>query len=46
MYYWTYCPNLMWKGYQQPLKLHIGCILINIWIIFITTNNRGNIVDG
>ena len=41
MYYWTYYPNLMWKGYQQPLQLHIGFILINMWIISFTTNNRG-----
>ena len=41
MYDWTYCPILMWKEYQQPLQLHIGCILINIWIIFFTTNNKG-----
>ena len=41
MYYRTYCPNLMWKRYKQQLQLHIGCILINIWIIFFTTNNRG-----
>ena len=31
----------MWIGYQQLLQLHIGCILINIWTTFITTNNRG-----